>query len=216
MSANVEIRPLRREEIEFAAGLIARAFRNLPTSLVTLGHDEVYRLRFLQNGYRRILGTADELPLAAWMGGELVGVCGVQHPGNCKVPLKQKVRLTPFMLWSLKPGAIRRSLQVFAARDEHDLDRPHIHVEPLAVEPAVKSKLIGSRLFQAACDEADRLGLPVFGITEREENVGFFESFGAELLEQFEILGVRNWALCRPAHAAAPDRLREQAAGYVN
>ena len=216
MSADVEIRPLRREEIEFAAGLIARAFRNLPTSQRTLRNDETYRVRFLHNGYRRILGTAPELPLSAWMGGELVGICGVQHPGNCRVPLKQKVRMTPFMVRSLKPGAIRRSLEVFAARDEHDYDKPHIHVEPLAVEPAVKSKLIGSRLFQAACDEADRLDLPVFGITERQENVGFFESFGAELLEEFEILGVRNWALARPAHAQAPDRLRKPEAGYVN
>ncbi|HEX8065564.1 MAG TPA: hypothetical protein VF520_03450 [Thermoleophilaceae bacterium] len=206
------IRPLERSEIEFAAGLIARAFRNLPTAHASLGPDEVGRLRFLQGGYRRLLRTAPEMPLSAWQRGELVGVCGVQHPGNCRVSTKQRIRMTPFMLRSLRPREIRNSLEVFGKRDEHDADYPHIHVEPLAVEPTVKAARIGSRLFHAACEEADRLDLPLFGITEREQNVGFFQSFGAELIEEFEILGVRNWALVRPAHSPVPERLRT----YVN
>ena len=210
----LEIRPLRREEGDFAAGLISRAFRNLPTSVACFGRDEFWRARFLFEGYRRMLRTMPELPVSAWQRGELVGVCGVQHPGNCQVSLAQKVRMTPFFLRSLRPREIQRSIGVFDTRDQHDMDAPHIHVEPLAVEPVLKSALIGTRLFQVACDEGDRLDLPVFGITERPQNVGFFESFGATLVDEFEILGVPNWALVRPAHAPAPERLRE--AGYVN
>lgn len=214
MSDELEIRPLRPEETNFAAALISRAFRNLPTSVACFGRDEFWRANFLYEGYRRILKTGPELPMSAWQRGELLGVCGVQHPGNCQASLSQKIRMTPFFLRSLRPREIKRSIEVFDIRDEHDMKAPHIHVEPLAVEPAVKSALIGSRLFQTACDEGDRLDLPVFGITERPQNVGFFESFGAHLVDEFEILGVPNWALVRPAHSPVPERLRE--AGYVN
>ena len=181
-----------------------------------MGGDAAHRLRFLHGGYRRILATAPELPLSAWLRGELVGVCGVQHPGQCRLPLTQKVRMTPFMVRSLRPRAIRNSLEVFDTRDRHDPDYPHLHVEPLAVEPAVKSRLIGSRLFHAACELSDKLDLPIFGITERETNVGFFESFGSQLIEDFEILGVKNWALVRPAHSRPPERLREALEAYAN
>lgn len=213
---DLEIRPLRDEEIEFAAGLIGRAFRNLPTSIACFGKDEAWRTRFLHEGYRRVLQTSDGLMLSAWQGGQLVGVMGIQLPGQCRMPISQKIRMTPFMIRSLKPRAIKNSLTVFDTRDRHDIDETHVHGEPLAVEPTVKSTLIGTRLFQAACDEADRRNLPLFGITEREKNVGFFKTFGAEVLDEFEILGVKNWAVIRPPHCAPPERLRNVTRGYEN
>lgn len=212
----LEIRPLRYEEIEFAAGLIGRAFRNLPTSIACFGKDEAFRARFLHEGYRRILQTSDELMLSAWQGGQLVGVMGIQQPGKCRMPISQKIRMAPFMIRSLKPRAIANSLTVFDTRDRHDIDETHVHGEPLAVEPTVKSTLIGTRLFQEACNEADRLDLPLFGITEHAQNVGFFETFGAKILDEFEILGVKNWAVIRPPHCEPPERLRNVTPRYEN
>ena len=86
------------------------------------------------------------------------------------------------------------------------------------VRPALYAshRVLATRILHALLRgvSRDRLDLPVFGITERPQNVGFFESFGAHLVDEFEILGVPNWALVRPAHSPVPERLRE--AGYVN
>jgi hypothetical protein len=199
--AEVEIRLLEPEETDLAAGLIGRAFRNLPTCVAVYGRDEFWRARFLDRSYRRFLRTMPELPLSAWRGGELLGVCGVQHPGNCRVSIRQKLRMTPLYLRSLRLRVMLRSIEVFDKRDAHDLDEPHLHLEPLAVEPAAKSDFIGLLLLQAACDEADRLNLPTFGITESRQNVAFFEGFGGKVVEEFENVGVPNWALLRAPRA---------------
>ncbi len=198
---DVEIRLLAPEETDLAAGLISRAFRNLPTCVAVYGRDEFWRANFLYQSYRRFLPTMPELPISAWHDGELLGVLGVQHPGNCRVSPRQKLRMTPHFVRSLKLRVMLRSIEVFDKRDAHDLGEPHLHLEPLAVEPTATSGFIGLLLMQAACDEADRLNLPTFGITESPQNVTFFEGFGAKLIEEFENVGVPNWALVRAPRA---------------
>jgi hypothetical protein len=207
----LEIRPLQPEETDLAAGLIGRAFRNLPTCIAVYGRDEFWRARFLYQAYRRFLRTVPELPLSAWEDGELLGVCGVQHPGNCRVSVRQKLRLAPFYVRSMQLRVMLRSIEVFDQRDAHDLDEPHLHAEPLAVEPVAKSDFIGLVLFQAVCDEANRLNLPMFGITESPQNVAFFEGFGGKVVEEFEIVGVPNWALLRPANSPVSDEAERDA-----
>lgn len=197
----VEIRLLQPEETDMAAGLIGRAFRSLPTCIAVYGRDEFWRARFLERTYRRFLKSMPELPLSAWQAGELLGVLGVQHPGNCRVSVRQKLRLTPFFVRSMQLRVMLRSIEVFDKRDAHDLDEPHLHLEPLAVEPVARSGLIGLLLLQAACDEADRLNLPTFGITESPQNVAFFEGFGGKVVAEFENVGVPNWALLRAPRA---------------
>jgi hypothetical protein len=198
----MEIRLLRLEETDLAAGLIARAFRNLPTCVAVYGRDEFWRAKFLYEAYRRFLPTMPELPLSAWQGGELLGVLGMQHPGNCRVSLRQKLRMTPLHLRTMQLRVMMRSIEVFDKRDEVDMDEPHLHLEPLAVEPVAKSDFIGLRLMQAACDEADRLNLPSFGVTESPPNVAFFEGFGGKVVTEFQNVGVPNWAMLRPPHGA--------------
>ncbi len=205
-----DVRRLRREEIELAAGLVSRAFSNVPTSIACMGGDQASRMRFLHGGYRMIFSTAPELPFSAWINGDLVGILGLQRPGNCQLPLKQKARMAPFMIRSLSPLSVKRSLEVFATRDRHDAPYTHLHLEPLAVEPAVKNAQIGSSLCLAACDLGDELNLPIFGIIETKANVGFFESLGGELDEEFTNLGLPNWAVKRRPHIPPPERLTEQ------
>ena len=197
----LEIRLLRPEETDMAAGLIGRAFRNLPTCIAVFGHDEFWRAKFLYEIYRRFLRTWPEPPLSAWRAGELIGVCGVQHPGNCRTTLRQKLRMTPFWVRSMQPRIMMRSIKVFDKRDAHDADYPHLHIEPLAVEPVVKSDFVGLLLLQAAGDEADRLNLPVFGFTETPQNAAFYESLGGRLVEEYDNSGVPYWTFRREPYA---------------
>jgi GNAT superfamily N-acetyltransferase len=188
---DVEIRPLERNEQMAAAGLIARAFMDNPTSLASLRRDQEFRLRFLTTGYRHILKVAPWQFASAWHRGALAGVLGMQHPGHCKVTLRQQIQVAPYMI-ARSPAAVVRSLEGFRMRDENDWAEPHLHLEPLAVEPAVHGAGVGSRLIEHAFARAGQLGLPAYFIADNVANVPFFERLGAHVVGEYVSLGIKH------------------------
>lgn len=194
---DVQIRQLEKEECEYAAAVIARAFRDNPTSIAVLGHNPVHRVRCLMNVYRAVLPNMSRLPVSAWHRGHCVGVLGVVPPGTCQLTPVRIMRMLPWMVRSGTPAELRRGIHWNLRRDKFDLDEPHWHLEPGAVEPALASQGIMTKLMNEVCDLMDREQGVLFGLTERLQNVGFFERFDGILLEEVEILGVKNWALRR-------------------
>src|SRR4051794_22193082 len=194
---HIEIRDLRPSEHEDAARLLARAFRDLPTTKAALGPDAGRRMRFLWRAYRAFVPVMRGRILSAWNGDALVGVTGIQHPGECRLTPEQLVRMGAVFATSGFPVGSYRCAKVFHERDRRDSEEPHIHLEPIAVDPAVAMLGVGQAMGEATCRYADELGLPIFGITERFTTTKYLSEFGVDLIDEFEILGVPNFSMRR-------------------
>jgi GNAT superfamily N-acetyltransferase len=189
-----EVRQLRPDEIEYAAMLYARAFRDQPTMIAAVGGETADRLRFIQRAMRLFLPRAGPLPLSAWKGGELVGALGVQGPGECRFTLGKMLRILPRAPFCGSLSAIPRLTRVLRDRDRHDLPEPHLHIEPLAVDPVANGRGVGAALFEHVIDRSEREGLPIFAIADRPRMTRFADPFGFEFVSEFESLGLRHIA----------------------
>lgn len=189
-----ELRRLHPDEVEYAAMLYARAFRDQPTMVAAVGGDTVDRLRFIQRAMRLFLPRAGPLPLSAWRGGELVGVLGVQGPGECRFTAAKMLRILPRAPFCGSLRAIPRLTRVLRDRDRHDLPEPHIHIEPLAVDPVANARGVASSLFEAVIERSEHEKLPIFAIADRPRMTKFGDAFGFEPVSEFESLGVRHIA----------------------
>jgi ribosomal protein S18 acetylase RimI-like enzyme len=194
---DLEIRRLRPHECELAAGLVARAFLTNPTPVSMFGTDDRHRYRVMHNVYRAMLPRMRPRPLGAFHKGHVVGVLGAVEPGACQVPIIEYLKMAPRM-FRASPAEIARGMVWQKTRDAHDLHEPHWHLEPGAVEPALFQSGIGTALVSHICAEMDRIGGTIYGLTERSENVGYYERFGGEVIDEVEILGVMNWGIRRP------------------
>jgi hypothetical protein len=194
---DISIRDLREEEHEDAVRLLGRAFRDLPTTRAIMGGDAAHRMRVLQRGYRIFLPQMNGRILSAWRDDALVGVCGMQGPGECKLSPRQMMRVAPWIVFGGPPSQTYRCLKVFRERDRRDSPERHIHVEPIAIEPAVAKTGVGKVLGAAVCAEADRQGAVIFGISERFSTTEYLAKFGVEVVDEFDILGVPSFALRR-------------------
>ena len=80
---------------------------------------------------------------------------------------------------------------------KHDPSKLHSHLGPIAVLPEFQGQGIGSIMMNTYCRLVDNRGLPAYLETDRPENVRFYEKFGFKLVEEVEILGVRNFFMWR-------------------
>ena len=134
--------------------------------------------------------------------GSVVGyVQWVGYP-ECR-PLREKAAsIMPRLLTELADGVAPRLVTWLRAWRERDPDAPHSHFGPIAVSPSCQGTGIGLLLMQHYCAQLDLTMESGYLETDRPENVGFYAKSGFEVTFEMEVLGVRNWFMRRPAHAA--------------
>jgi hypothetical protein len=198
-----EVRPLRLDEIDYAATLAARAFRDQPT-LLQISEDPIKRMRFFYKTYRAALPVLPRLPISAWHNGHLAGLVGIQYPGECQLNWNAVLRVLPHSAFASTKGT-RVLLESMRSRDEHDLDEPHIHLEPCAVDPLAQARYVGRDLFQYLTRMADKDGLPLFGIGDKAANEHYFSRYGFEVVERFDILGMPHLSMRREIGVPFPE-----------
>jgi ribosomal protein S18 acetylase RimI-like enzyme len=143
---------------------------------------------------------SSQQPLGALDGEALVGVTGVAPPGSCQPTVGERVRIAPSIL-AAGPRSTRRVLRWTAAWAQRDPEQPHVHLGPLAVEPRLQGKGIGSRILATHCSRLDEEGQIGYLETDKAANVVLYERFGYRVVAEAEIIGVPNWfMLRRPAH----------------
>ncbi|HEX8743553.1 MAG TPA: GNAT family N-acetyltransferase [Thermoleophilaceae bacterium] len=201
-----EVRPLAPDELELAAGLYARAIRDQPTILRAVPGGVDRRMRFIRKGMRVFLPHSGGTPISAWFRGELVGVLGVQGPGRCRMSPSKLIQLVPRSLGMGSPRATAKLMHVARARDRHDLDEPHIHLEPLAVEPLFHGKGVAAAMFEHVIARSERERIPVFAIADKIRMKPLAPLFDFEVLETFDILGIPHVSGVRRPQGRMPAR----------
>ncbi|MGH3735337.1 MAG: GNAT family N-acetyltransferase [Micromonosporaceae bacterium] len=81
---------------------------------------------------------------------------------------------------------------------ERDLDEPHVHLGPLAVDADLQGRGIGSLILREHCRRLDQARQVGYLETDKLENVRFYQRFGYEVTAEATVIGVPNWFMRRP------------------
>jgi ribosomal protein S18 acetylase RimI-like enzyme len=191
----IEIRSLGGEELKSAALLAARAMRDNPLQVAAIGQDPQRRMRLMHRGFTRLLQLDGRPTVGAWDGDRLVGVAATADPGHCQPSAGERLRLAPTFLMAGR--AAPRLGRWMSAWAKYDPARPHSHLGPVAVDPDLQGRGIGSMLLNEYCQRLDQQPLLSYLETDKPENVRLYERFGYEVAAQAEVLGVTSWFMTR-------------------
>jgi ribosomal protein S18 acetylase RimI-like enzyme len=194
---NVDVRPIEGDELRAAALVAARGMRDNPLHVAAIGNDPERRVRVMNRVFSRLLPLPCRPTLGAWVGTRLVGVADSAEPGRCQPSSRDRLRLAPAMLMAGRAAPrMARWLSTWAA---HDPDVPHSHFGPLAVDPDLQGRGIGSRLLTAYCRQLDDTSMLAYLETDKPENVVLYERFGFVVTAEADVIGVKNWFMTRAA-----------------
>jgi ribosomal protein S18 acetylase RimI-like enzyme len=73
----------------------------------------------------------------------------------------------------------------------------HWHLGPIGVLPSHRRSGIGSKLMERFCEEVDNCSAKAYLETDLDENVGFYEKFGFEVIARSNIFDVENRYMLR-------------------
>ena len=193
----VEVRLIQGEELQAAALVAARGMRDNPLHVAAIGNDPERRVRVMRCLFSRVLTLPGRPTLGAWDGDRLVGVADSAEPGRCQPSLRERFHLAPAIVLAGK--ATPRMARWISAWAEHDPDRPHSHFGPLAVDPDLQGRGIGSLLLTTYCRRVDAAGTLAYLETDKFENVPLYERFGFAVIDEADVIGVKNWFMTREA-----------------
>ncbi len=199
---NVELRPLRRDELTLAAGIAARALGDNPINRAIYGDDPRRRVRETEAGFRTVLPALQCPPLGAYREGRLVGVVGVAPPGTCKPSLPRQLRMLPSLLRHGFGNLARESL-VVNTWARHDPRDPHWHLDPVVVEPGQQGLGIGTLMMERFRAWMDSVQGAAYLETDKPENVAFYRKFGFETVGEVAVLGTTTWLMYRTPRTPA-------------
>lgn len=191
----IELRLLGGEELEAAALLAARSMRDNPLQVVAIGQDQERRVRILHRGFSRLLKLDGRPTVGAWDGHRLVGVAATAEPGHCQPSTSERLRLVPTFLMAGR--AVPRLGRWMSAWARFDPARPHSHLGPVAVDPDLQGRGIGSRLLADYCQRLDQRRMLSYLETDKPENVRLYERFGYQVTADAVVIGVTSWFMTR-------------------
>jgi len=177
-----------------ASRMLARAFVTNPLHVAVFGPDQLQsNVAFFQSALRVLKGRT----LVGLEGERIVALIHWVHSPRCQFSLLEKLRMVPRLVSGLGVPASVRVGGWLEAWSKHDPIRPHTHLGPIGVDPAVQGRRIGQRLMDEYCHDLDRTGAAGYLETDRLENVRFYRRFGFVMADEVEVLGVRNYLMWR-------------------
>ncbi len=200
----IEVGDTRPEEVEAAVTVAARAMCTSPMAYAMLGDDPDRRYRHTRRLFDRLYRLArDQRPLVARLDGRIVASTNDLVLGACRARPIDIVRTLPALAIT-GPRAAVRTVRWFNDWEHRDPDRAHAHFGPFGVEPALQGKGIGSLVLREYTRRLDAAGEHSYLETEKPENVALYQRFGFEVVDEAEVIGVRNWFMWRETGARGP------------
>ena len=182
------------DELAQAAGVAARALRDDP-DWRAISDDPLVRFEMLHRAFTVSLRTARVAGVRR--NGCILGVASAVAPGGCVgAVLPPEVRsLTPP---SPDASDADRLLHFRSVLATHDLDEPHWHVGPVAVEPGFQSMGMGRAAMSLLCEEFDANERVSWVKTVKPENVHFYSGLGFAVVDEVPMLDAHLWFMRRP------------------
>jgi len=184
-------------DIPAVARLLGRAYRDNPLSIALLGDDPEVRMRIGER-IHAIRIAAMAAPIVVRVGGEIVGVYGLEPPGGAPMsPERQQQMLAAFS--DAGPGVLARAQEMLSGFAKYAPTERHWKLGPVAVTPHTRGSGIGSRMVEHFCARIDALGSLSCLDTDQVRNVVLYERYGFEVAAEAPVLSVPMWFMVRPA-----------------
>ncbi len=205
-----QIQNLDIHELETAAQLLARAFRDNPLNCAaTRSTRPARRLRCNLAGMRALLSVATERSQIwfAHAGAEqtssgdpatVLGAAVSVPPGAYPLP-PPSFSLLLRTLAEQGPRVSLRWGRIFETLSSLRPPEPHAYLALLGVAPEAQNGGVGSVLLRAWQTSPEARGVLHYLETDRWENVRFYRRAGFGIRRELEILGAHIWCLARAA-----------------
>jgi GNAT superfamily N-acetyltransferase len=201
------VQELPRERTDQAAELLADAFLDYPAFLAIGPRRAGSRRRMIRSYFRSRMAVARRFGgrvLAAEDDARLIGVAIVFDPGRHEQPVWALAYQARFLLFG--PGTVGRGLRAQAALSAAQLDKPHVWLDSIAVDPSRQRSGGGRTLVGAVIERSEQLGAPAFLHTAQPANRAYYRQFGFEEVGEGKLpRGRRFWSMLRGAASTAPN-----------
>jgi ribosomal protein S18 acetylase RimI-like enzyme len=197
--AGIELGPVDASEVDEVIGVLTRGMRDNPLHVAVFGADPDVRLQRLTRLFRPamvVMGWERHMLAARGPEGEILGVCGMLPPGECRPSLGQQLRLLPGVL-AMGPATTLRTMRWMGTWAKRDPEERHWHLGPVAVDAHAQGKGVGSLLLGRFSELMDAAGEVAYLETDREINVRFYRRFGFEIVGEEQLLSVTNSYMIR-------------------
>jgi ribosomal protein S18 acetylase RimI-like enzyme len=181
VTSTMEVRALRRDEIESAAATLALAFDDdplfcdmLPVAATRAKWLHWFHVRAL----RECFAAGGAFTLEP---GPEAGVLGLRPPGAGKWSFGAELAATPlpkaWPSWKLIRGGLHVERRIHALHPAE----PHVYVYVLGVHPSQKGRGLGGALLRHAAGIAKAAGVVAHLETSNPDNLGLYRHFGYEV-----------------------------------
>ncbi|MEM9137992.1 MAG: GNAT family N-acetyltransferase, partial [Cyanobacteria bacterium P01_F01_bin.42] len=182
----VLLQPLLSSEIDQAATVLSQALLSNPLQLAVYQSRDETTQGCIKNGFEKILSDSRGQAFSAKVQSRIVGVYRMKLcVGQPFCSLNQ---LSP-NLSALTIQEREQSWQESWA--SHDPMRQHSHLGPIGVLPEFQRQGVGTQLLQHYCRWLDDHGLAAYLEADKWQNVGLYEKFGFQVIDQAKILGIQ-------------------------
>jgi GNAT superfamily N-acetyltransferase len=194
---------LEPRELDAAADVLARAFRDNPLNLAVIGAGERRRVRANRAGVAAYLPTAlaRARVLAAREGGALAGVLVATPPWRWPIPGPSFAGLLR-LLWGQGLGVARRWSEVSRTLRERHPHGPFWYLATLGVEPAQWGRGAGRALLDHFLAQVDADAAPAYLETDRPELERYYARRGFAVRDRITVYGVPVLLMERPVTSA--------------
>lgn len=202
-SSNASYRPLTLDDRDRAARVIAQAFVDDPLCIYMLpfARTRVKTLTKFMRAYgeiaikaQRAFGAGEPLQAAAfWV---------FPDQENLSIGLKSLSIFLPLLITFYPIGYFRAKAVLRRQSDLHKkyAPEPHFALDNIGVLPSAHGRGLSSRLIRPFLEMADAQKVIVYTDTLTRSNVGLYEHFGFQCVEECPVpgTGLTVWALRRP------------------
>jgi ribosomal protein S18 acetylase RimI-like enzyme len=189
------VRPVREEDVEPLAAMLARSFHDDPVTRWVYASDRRrphWSQRFFGWQVERLLGQD-----ATWTVDDGAGAALWALPGRWREETRETLRLLRLTL----PGVLPRLPRVLVGLGQVEARHPagrHMYLAVLGVDPARQGEGLGSQVIRPGLDLCDQERLPAYLETGKERNLAFYGRHGFEVLDRLDLpKGPPVWFLWR-------------------
>ncbi len=192
----VEIQPMQPTELHAAARVLSYAMLNNPIHIaVYQQQDERVRQR-IKAGFIEVLQKRSGTVVLAKVATQIIGVYRSKLCGGKRVlsPAIQELIKLPNPVFSVFQEREKYWHGIWASRDPAV---EHSHLGPIGVLPEFQHCGVGTQLMQHYCQAIEAQGLAAYLEADKAQNVSFYQQFGFRVVDETDILGVRNYFMWR-------------------
>jgi ribosomal protein S18 acetylase RimI-like enzyme len=189
------VRPVREEDVEPLAAMLARSFFDDPVTRWVYASERrrpYWAQRFFRWQVERLLDQD-----ATWTVDDRAGAALWALPGRWREDTRETLRLLRLTL----PGVLPRLPRVLMGLGQVEARHPpgrHFYLAVLGVDPSRQGEGLGSQVIRPGLDLCDQERLPAYLETGKERNLAFYGRHGFEVLDRLELpKGPPVWFLWR-------------------